>query len=116
MTVKFVVLLLFLLTVTCLTFAANKKSVTFSEPVTVAGTVLQPGDYVIEWSGTDYDLQVTFWRGKNKLATAPAKLVATNSRFDAITIRPEDSGTNMLVEIDSRNSALRFTASDTSAE
>ena len=113
---KFAIVLLFLLTVTGLTFAANKKSVTFTQPVTVAGIVLQPGDYVVEWSGTDSDIQVTFWRGKNKLVTAPAKLVVTSSRFDAITIRPEGSGTNKLVEIDSRNSALRFTGSDTSGE
>ena len=116
MKVKFAILLLFLLTVTGLTFATNKKDVTLLEPVTVAGTVLQPGAYVIEWSGTDSEVQVTFWQGKNKLATAQAKLVATSSRFDAVTIKPEDSGTNRLIEIDSRNSALRFTESATSGE
>ena len=116
MKVKFAILLLFLLTVTGLTFAANKKSVIFTEPVTVAGVVLQPGDYVVEWSGTDSDVQVTFFSGKNKLVTAPAKLVPIDSRYDAITIRPDGSGSNTLVEIDSRRSALRFVESEANGE
>ena len=117
MKVKFALVSLFLLTVTSLIFAANnKKSVTFTEPVTVAGVVLQPGDYVVEWSGTDSDVQVTFFSGKNKLVTAPAKLVPIDSRYDAITLRPDGSGSSTLVEIDSKHSALRFVESDASGE
>jgi len=113
---KSVFLVLFLLAATALTFAApNKTSITFSESVTVAGTTLAPGEYQVEWNGTAPDVQVTFWRYKNKVITVPAQLQAAGHRPNAFTIRP-DSGANILVEIDAKNTELRFEQSVASGQ
>ena len=83
-------LVLFLLAATALTFAViNKTTITFNAPVTVAGTILPPGEYEVEWNGTAPDVQVTFWRGKNKVATVPAQLQPAGHRLDAFTTRPD---------------------------
>jgi len=113
MRLKSVILILFLLTATALTFAAvNKSTVTFSQSVTVAGTTLDPGEYKVEWSGTGSEVDVTFWRGKNKILTTPAKVDEKHTRYDSVTTCPEGSGGNTLVEIDAKNASLRFVESD----
>jgi hypothetical protein len=114
---KFVILLMFLVTVTGLTFAAaNKKHITLYDPATIAGTTLEAGDYVVEWTGTAPDVQVTFSRGKDKLVTVPAKLVAIHNGYDAVTLRPGDSGVGTIEEIQSTKSVLRFEESETSGQ
>ena len=104
---KFVVLLL-MITASSALNAANNKKVTFFAPVVVSGIRLEAGDYVVEWDGIDSEVQVTFWRENKKVATVPAAYRATSHPYDAVTVRPEKPGLNRLIEIDSRNSELRF--------
>jgi hypothetical protein len=113
MKLKLILLLMLCVMATGLTFAAaNKKTITLRKSVNVAGTTLPAGDYVVEWIGSGSDVQVTFSHGKNKVATVPARLEATHSPYDAIILRPLESGEQRLVELDSRDSALHFEQSE----
>jgi hypothetical protein len=62
-------------------FAGNttKKSIHLYENVTVEGTQLAPGDYKVEWSGPGPDVKISFLKGKETVATAPAHIESANS-------------------------------------
>jgi hypothetical protein len=70
-----------MLALPALAFAADKKSanVQIPQPVTVAGTQIAPGNYRLVWEGNGPDVTVTFLEGKKTVATAPARLVNTQS-------------------------------------
>ena len=105
---KFVSLLLLITAASSPLSAGNNKNVTFIEAVTVAEVTLDAGNYLVEWDGSGSEVQVTFWRGKSKVVTVPAMFRPRCHRYDAITVRPEGPGRNTLIEIDSRDSELRF--------
>ena len=113
MKLKSAILALFLILATALTFAAtNKSTVIFSQSVTVGSATLDPGEYKVEWIGTGSQVDVTFWRGKNKILTVPAQYNEAHNPYDAVTVRPEPSGGNTLLKIDAKNASLRFGDSD----
>src|SRR5208282_3238031 len=53
----------------------NKKSLHFDTNVTVEGKSLAPGDYKVEWSGTGPDVKVNILKGKETVASVPARVV-----------------------------------------
>jgi hypothetical protein len=56
-------------------FAANKPnkgSLDVSEPVTVSGQQLKPGEYKLKWEETGSDVQVMIWSQGALVATVPA--------------------------------------------
>jgi hypothetical protein len=55
--------------------AANSKSVTLPEAVTVGSTQLPAGDYKVTWTGTGSDVQVTLIQ-KDKYSAKPVTLTA----------------------------------------
>ena len=66
----------------------NETRVTLSDSVQVGTTELKPGDYTLQWEGNGPDVQVKVLKGRNLVATVPAKLAQGIGRnFDAITIR-----------------------------
>jgi|SRR5580658_954059 hypothetical protein len=60
-------------------FAGNggKKSLHFDTSVTVDGKPLPAGDYKFEWSGTGPDVKVNILKGKETVASVPARVVST---------------------------------------
>jgi len=72
------------------TFAKDKNEtrVTLPDSVQVGTTDLKPGDYTLQWDGNGPDVQVKVLKGKNVVATVPAKLAqGTSGRGNAITTR-----------------------------
>ena len=66
----------------------NETRVTLSDSVQVGTTGLKPGDYTLQWEGNGPNVQVKVLKGRNLVATVPAKLAQGIGRnFDAITIR-----------------------------
>ena len=66
----------------------NETRVTLSDSVQVGTTALKPGDYTLQWEGNGPDVQVKILKGKNVVATVPAKLgQGTSGRANAITTR-----------------------------
>jgi hypothetical protein len=78
----------------------NETRVTLSDSVQVGTTDLKPGDYTLQWEGNGPDVQVKILKGKNVVATVPAKLgQGTSVRANAITMRTVNN-VNTLNEVD----------------
>ncbi len=56
------------------------KSLTFTDPVQVNGTTLQPGDYKVTFDESAPNPQLTFKKGKKEVATAQAQMKPATSK------------------------------------
>jgi hypothetical protein len=56
-------------------FAANKGTLQVDNPVTVNGKPLAAGEYTVKWDGAGPDVQLNIMRGKNVVATVPARML-----------------------------------------
>ncbi len=57
-------------------FAANNKgSMQVTDSVTVNGKQLPAGEYTIKWDGAGPNVELNILRGKNVVATVPARMV-----------------------------------------
>ena len=66
----------------------NETRISLSDSVQVGATDLKPGDYTLQWEGDGPDVQVKVLKGKNIVATVPAKLAQGTSGYaNAITTR-----------------------------
>jgi hypothetical protein len=66
----------------------NETRISLSDSVQVGATDLKPGDYTLQWDGDGPDVQVKVLKGKNVVATVPAKLAQGTSGYaNAITTR-----------------------------
>jgi hypothetical protein len=82
-------------------FAANKGSLQVSDPVTVNGKQIGAGEYTVKWDGNGPNVELNILRGKNVVATVPARMVdldRTPSRDSAVTVINSD-GQKSLNEI-----------------
>src|ERR1700758_690239 len=59
--------------------AATKATLQISNPTTVNGTKLKPGEYRVEWEGTGPSVELSIKQGKNVIAKVPAHVVDLNS-------------------------------------
>jgi hypothetical protein len=100
---KYVAIVAVLVSLSLIAFAKDKNEtrVTFSEKVQIGSTEVKPGDYKLQWDGNGPDVQVRIVKGKDVVATVPAKLLANKSTqgFNAITIRDFDT-VNQLDQVD----------------
>src|SRR5579872_6910367 len=81
-----------------------------SQPATVAGTALEPGQYKVEWTGTGPAVKAEFKLNGKTVATVPANVseLANGSEPNAVTYQKESDGTQAITEIDGKNQALKF--------
>ena len=56
-------------------FAANKGTLQVSDSVTVNGKQLAAGDYTVKWEGAGPNVELNILKGKNVVATVPARMV-----------------------------------------
>jgi hypothetical protein len=78
-----------------------KKSLHLYESVTVEGKQLTPGDYKVEWSGSGPDVKVNILKGKETVASVPARIVsqgAANGQ-DGYALKPAQDGSQSLAQI-----------------
>lgn len=97
------------------TFAKDKNegALTLSDPVQVGTTVLEPGQYKVEWHGAGPTVNVDFLRDKKTVATTSAKLVGYTSGPDDFVTEPAKGAAqnSTLVEVDfaKQKEGLKFT-------
>jgi hypothetical protein len=84
-------------------FAKEKTrgTLNLSDPVTLEGKTINPGQYTVEWSGTGPTVQVTLYQGRQAIATFPAHLTEQTGRNagNAYGITAEPDGTKSLTAI-----------------
>ncbi len=90
--------------------AGNKTSIRIDEPTMVGSVILQPGDYTVEWNGLGPDVQVSFLQGRQTITTVPGTLVAGQNPYNAVVTDAQESGTRLLVEIDTKTLAVHLSA------
>jgi hypothetical protein len=74
-------------------FAANKGSLQVSDPVTVNGRQIAAGEYTVKWEGNGPSVELNILRGKNVVATVPARVIdldRVSDRDSAVTIVNSD--------------------------
>jgi hypothetical protein len=71
-----------LLSTAALASKTNKKTMHLYEDATIKGTLLHPGDYKVEWSGTGPNVRLDLVQDGATVATVPAKVVTENSPHD----------------------------------
>src|SRR5262245_2659849 len=87
----------------------GSKSITISEPVMVAGTQLGPGHYRVAWEGNGPEVTVSFKEGGKTVATARAKLLREDSRFEgAVETKVVSDNSKLLEAIRWKDKALIF--------
>ena len=101
-------------------FAANKGTLQLSDPVTVSGKQIAPGEYTLRWEGNGPNVELNILRGKNVVATVPAHLVdldRTPDRDATVTV-VNDNGNKVLSEIrlSGRKQAFAIGAESAKAE
>jgi len=76
-------------------FATN---ITVSQPMTLNGKQVAPGQYKVVYTGSGSDVQVNLLQGKNTVATAPARIeeLGNKARFDAVVT--DDAGGNHAIK------------------
>lgn len=79
----------------------NKTSVNLTDKVTVEGKTIEPGKYQVEWTGNGPSVQVTVAKGKQQVASFPAKLTeqSTNNTASAYSTVAAADGTKSLTAI-----------------
>ena len=91
---------------------SNKHSIKtqISQPATVAGTALEPGQYKVEWTGTGPAVNAEFKLNGKTVATAPATVseLTKSSQPNATVMQTEADGTQAITEIDGKKQVLKF--------
>ena len=60
-----------------------KANITIYEPVHVGSFQLAPGDYKMTWTESGSNAEVTFFQGRNVIATVPAQVTQARSSYDS---------------------------------
>jgi hypothetical protein len=85
------------------------KTLTFSDPVQVNGTTLQPGNYKVTFNDNAPTTQVTFKKGKKDVATASAEVKQLGTKAHATSVEFNGEGSNRTlqqIQFDGLNQAL----------
>ena len=83
-------------------FAANNKgSMQVTDSVTVNGKQLPAGEYTIKWDGAGPNVELNILRGKNVVATVPARMVdlEQSPNRDSVITNVNSDGRKSLNEI-----------------
>lgn len=109
-----------LLLATSVFAATNKGSLQVSSPLTVNGKELPAGDYTVKWDGAGPNVELNIMRGKNVVATVPARMVdlEQSPNRDSLITTVNSDGRKSLNEIrfGGKKFALAINAESAKAE
>jgi hypothetical protein len=101
-------------------FAANKGTLQVVNPVTINGKSLPAGEYTVKWDGAGPNVEVNILKGKNVVATVPARMVDLNQSpdRDSIVTNVSDDGQKSISEFrfSGKKYALAVNAESAKAE
>lgn len=90
-----------LLCATAFAAETNKKTMHLYEKAKLEGTVLNPGDYEVEWTGNGPNVELNIVQGRDTVATVPARVMAenTSNEHDGYVLQPAKNGGESIEEI-----------------
>jgi len=82
-------------------WAESKGPLELQHPTAVGDKTLASGNYVVRWEGTGDQIQVKIYRGKNVVASVPARVIQLDSRpgYDSAVVNQGSNGALSLSEI-----------------
>jgi hypothetical protein len=91
----------FLFSTSAFAQSENKGKLSVPDTITVEGKQLPPGNYKVEWEGTGPNVEVKILKGKETVATAPARLVQGPSKavVDSYGVTEQQDGSRVLSSI-----------------
>ena len=91
----------FLFSTSAFAQSENKGKLSVPETITVEGKQVPPGDYKVEWEGTGPNVEVKILKGKETVATAPARIVQTQAKaaVNSYGVTKQQDGTRALSSI-----------------
>jgi len=98
-------------------FAATKGSLQLSNPVTVNGTTLKPGEYRVQWEGSGPNVELSILHGKDVVAKVPAHIIELQApaNNDAAVTHQNGSGPNSLAGLRFQGKKIALELGDASA-
>lgn len=93
----------------------SKKTIILDAPTVVGGVTLQRGDYIIDWTGTGPEVQVTLSQGDKTLVTVPATLEVTKRAESSVLTTLQPGGARLLVDVNMKNKTLHLAPPVTSS-
>jgi hypothetical protein len=88
--------------------AAESTKVTVSQPSTLNGTQIAPGDYKVTWDVSGDKAQVNITSGKKSVATTEAKIVRREMANTYTAVVRDDTGSIKRVLIGGKKTVLVF--------
>ncbi|MBV9087909.1 MAG: hypothetical protein JOY79_10525 [Acidobacteriaceae bacterium] len=80
--------------------SAFATDITVTKAMSLNGKQLAPGQYKVKYTGSGSDVQVNFIKGKDTVASAPARLEERNSKsFNDAVITDDNGSTHEIKEI-----------------
>jgi hypothetical protein len=82
-------------------FGKNMRNLNLGHSVSLAGTQLAAGEYLVTWESHSPELTVTFQMGRNIVATAPAKMVERGVKYavDSVVYNINADGSRTIAEV-----------------
>jgi hypothetical protein len=82
-------------------WADGKGSLGLQHPTQVAGKTLESGNYSVRWDGKDDQVELKIFKGKNMVASVPARVVQLGSAapFDSAVVNNDGNGNMSLAQI-----------------
>ncbi len=99
-----------MLPLSALAASKNSSNVQIPDKVVVNGKQIQPGTYKVEWNGTGPNVEVSILQGHKTVAQAPARVVDKTYEQQAIVTHQNNSGANVLDQIQLKNKELDLSA------
>ena len=98
---RFVPVLVVLALASVPAFAKDARNLNLAYPVVVGGSQIAPGDYKVAWEQHSPEATVSFMKGKKVLATAQAKWVERNVKYqrNSVVYDTAGDGSRRIVEI-----------------
>jgi hypothetical protein len=97
----FVPLIMLLALAAVSAFAKDQRNITLKHQASLNGTTVAAGSYKVTWSAESGDPTVNFVKGKDNIATAQAKWVDRNTKYDSdqVVYSNDGGGAPKIVEL-----------------
>jgi hypothetical protein len=96
--------------------ATNHATVRIYDPVQVAGTMLRPGRYRVDWTGTGPSVRVVFDHDGRRIMSTPATLKMKHNPYHQALVTDKVNNQRVLAAIEFRHETLRFRKKATASQ
>ncbi len=94
----------------------QEREVKLSDHVTVSGTQLEPGKYVVRWNASGPAAEVKFLQQGREVASVTGNVIEQKNRQTSFTTSAGENGSRVLAEIDFSDVTLDLSSGTSTAQ